>query len=37
MVFDLTEPDIDDYHFVRKDWLTSAYGECKEELPPNAP
>ena len=35
MVFDPTEPDIDESCFVREDWSAAAYGECKEELPPN--
>jgi len=37
MVFDPTEPDIDDSQFVREDWTASPYGECKEELPSNMP
>ena len=37
MVFDHTEPDIDTSQFPSEDWSASAYGECKEELPPNAP
>ena len=35
MVFDPTEPDIDESCFVRQDWSAAAYGECEEELPPN--
>ena len=31
MVFDPTEPDIDDSQFVSEDWLASAYFEFKEE------
>ena len=34
MVFDPTEPEIDDSRFVREDWSASACGECKGELPP---
>ena len=38
MVFDPTEPDIDQSQFPTQDWSASAYGECKEEIPPkNAP
>ena len=37
MVFDPTEPDIDNSQFPTQDWSASAYGECKEEIPPNAP
>ena len=34
MVFDPTDPDIDDSWFVCEYWLAIAYGEYKEELPP---
>ena len=37
MFFDPTDTDIDGYQFVCEDFSASAYGECKEELPPNAP
>ena len=37
MVFDPSEPDIDESQFTREDWSASAYGECKEEIPPNMP
>ena len=37
MVFDPTEPDIDNSQFVRENWLASDYSEIKEELPTNAP
>ena len=37
MVFDPTDTEIDNYKFVREYWSDSAYIECKEELPPNAP
>ena len=30
MVFDLTEPEIDDSQFVCEDWSGSSYGGCKE-------
>ena len=35
MVFDLTEPEIDDSQFVCEDWSGSSYGGCMEQLPPN--
>ena len=37
MVFDPTEPEIDQSQFPTQDWSASAYGECKEEVPSNAP
>ena len=37
MVFDPTPPEIDSSSFTDEDWTTSAYGECKEEIPNNAP
>ena len=37
MVFDPSEPDVDESQFPREDWSATSYGECKEELPPNAP
>ena len=37
MVFDPTDTRIDDSQFVFEDWYASAYGDCKEYLPPNAP
>ena len=33
MVFDPTEPDIDDSQLVREDWPDIAFGECKEDYP----
>ena len=30
MVFDTTEPDIDEFQFVCEYWYASAYSECKE-------
>lgn len=37
MVFDPTEPDIDESQFPCEDWSSTVYGECKEELPGNMP
>ncbi len=37
MVFDPSEPNIDESAFPKQDWTSSAYGECKEEIPNNAP
>lgn len=37
MVFDPTEPDIDESKFVCEDQSATAYGKCTEELPPNMP
>ena len=37
MVFDPTVPAIDESQFAREDWSATAYGECREEIPPNAP
>ena len=37
MVFDPTETDIDESKFKNEDWSETAYGECKEEIPSNAP
>ena len=37
MVFDPTEPDIDESQFSQEDWSATVYGECKEELPGNMP
>ena len=37
MVFDPSEPDIDESQFVREDWSAAPYGECKEELPSGMP
>ena len=36
MVFDPTKHDIDLYKLLREDLSETAYGECKEKLPPNA-
>ena len=37
MVFDPTPPDLDESAFANEDWNSSYYGECKEEIPTNAP
>ena len=39
MVFDLSDPMVDESAFKRKDWTSSEFGhvEEKEELPPNMP
>ena len=37
IVFDPTEPEIDINKFTREDFSATPYGECKEEIPSNAP
>ena len=37
MVFDPTKPDLEMTKFKIEDWLATACGECKEELPPKLP
>ena len=37
MVFDPTEPEIDETQFSREDWSATPYGACTEDVPPNAP
>ena len=37
MVFDPTEPGIDDAQFVREDWSASVYGNVEETKPSNMP
>ncbi len=38
MVFDLSEPDIDELQFPREVWTNTVCGDCSEQdLPPNAP
>ena len=37
IVFNPTEPEIDINKFPRGDWSVTPYGECKEEIPSNAP
>ena len=37
MVFDPTEPDINLSLFKDEDWTSTAYEDCKEDIPPNAP
>jgi hypothetical protein len=36
MVFDPSDPDIDENQFEKQDWKNTVYGEGEEELPPNA-
>ena len=36
MVFDPTEPDIDESVFPKEDWSSTVYGECSEKLPSKA-
>ena len=38
MVFDPSEPDIDETQFPGETWTdTLLYGDCSEDIPPNAP
>ena len=37
IVFDPTEPDLDESQFPRENWSATVYGDCQEELPPNMP
>ncbi len=37
MVFDLSEPDIDELQFPREFWTNTVCDDCSEDLPPNAP
>ena len=37
MVFDPTEPKIDENQFLTQDWSATPYGACSEEISPNAP
>ena len=37
MVFDPSEPEIDESKFPREDWTATPYRDEKEDLPPNAP
>lgn len=37
MVFEATEPDIDDSKFMKEDWSAAAYEECRETLPKDMP
>ena len=37
MIFDPTEPDINESDFPKEDWSCSVYNGVKEILPPNAP
>jgi hypothetical protein len=36
MVFDPSEPTIEETSFEREDWKHTVYGNCSEEIPPNA-
>ena len=37
MVFDPTEPDLDENKFQKEDWSSTVYGECDEIIPENMP
>ena len=37
MVFDPSEPEIDESLFEKQEWGNTVYGECSEDLPPDAP
>ena len=37
MVFDHIEPDTNTSAFREEDWSSTPYGNCKEEIPSNAP
>ena len=37
MVFDPSEPDIDEESFEKEDWSHSVHGNKQEKIPPNAP
>ena len=37
MVFDPSEPDIDESQFSGETWTDTVYGDCSEDIPPNAP
>lgn len=37
LIFDPTEHDIPESKFLRDDWSSSVYGQCKETIPVNAP
>ena len=37
MVFHPTVPEINESGFIKQDWSASAYGDCKEVIPDNAP
>lgn len=37
MVFHPTVPEINESCFIKQDWSASAYGDCKEVIPDNAP
>ena len=37
MIFDPSDPDIDESLFPDEDWTNTVYGDCQEVLPPNIP
>ena len=37
MVFDPSEPDIDESQFIKQDWSATPYGDCNEDIPGNIP
>ena len=37
MVFDPSEPTIDETQFAKEDWSATPYGNCTEDVPSNAP
>ena len=37
MVFDPSEPDIDETQFSGETWTDTVYGDCSKDIPPNAP
>jgi len=37
MVFDPSEPDIDESQCPREDWTATPHGACTEDIPSNAP
>ena len=37
MVFDPSEPDINEFLFTDENWTDTVYGKCKEELSSNKP
>ena len=37
MVFDPTDTDVGDAKFTKEYWNGTVYGECHEDLPPDAP
>jgi len=37
MVFDPSEPEINESEFKREDWSATPYGKCMEDIPHNSP